>query len=365
MYVRRTQTRSTATGETYFTHRLVRSERHGQQVRAVTVLNLGRQFPVPREHRPVLCARIEELMHGRAARLPPDGPPSVEAAAQRHAALLLARWGERRAAPAAGAEATGTALDTDVQAVDVDSLELTRPRAVGVEQVALWAMRAVGFIELLTGLGRSGPLRSVILGAIIGRLARPGSERATRRWLEQQSGLGELLEVDFEAMAENAPYRASDALIKHRSPLEDALFGRVRSLFGLETTVTLYDLTNTYFEGEAARNPKARRGHSKEKRTDGPLVTLGLVLDGSGFVRRSEAFDGHVAEGTTLAGLLQSLGAPPGALIVRDSGLASEENLAWRQAEGYRYRVVSRERERQFDPRAAVALETAAGEPVH
>ena len=277
MYVRRTQTRNTATGETYFTHRLVRSERHGQKVRAVTVLNLGRHFPVPREHWPVLCARIEELMHGQAALLPLDGPPSVEAAAQRYAALLLARWGERRAAPAAGAEATGTALDTDVQAVDVDSLELTRPRAVGVEQVALWAMRAVGFIELLTGLGLSGPLRSVILGVIIGRMAHPGSERATRRWLERQSGLGELLEVDFEAMAENALYRASDALIQHRSTLEEALFGRVSSLFGLETTVTLYDLTNTYFEGEAARNPKARRGHSKEKRTDCPLVTLGLV----------------------------------------------------------------------------------------
>ena len=67
MYVRRTQTRSTATGETYFTHRLVRSERHGQKVRAVTVLNLGRHFPVPREHWPVLCARIEELMHGQVA----------------------------------------------------------------------------------------------------------------------------------------------------------------------------------------------------------------------------------------------------------------------------------------------------------
>ena len=365
MYVRRTQTRSTATGETYFTHRLVRSERHGQKVRAVTVLNLGRHFPVPREHWPVLCARIEELMHGQVALLPMDGPPSVEAAAQRYAALLLARWGERRAAPATGAEATGTALDTDVQAVDVDSLELTRPRAVGVEQVALWAMRAAGFIEILSGLGLSGPLRSVILGVIVGRMAHPGSERATRRWLERQSGLGELLEVDFEAMAENALYRASDALIKHRSTLEDALFGRVSNLFGLETTVTLYDLTNTYFEGEAARNPKARRGHSKEKRTDCPLVTLGLVLDGSGFVRRSECFAGHVAEGATLAGMLQGLDAPPGALIVMDSGLASAENLAWLQAEGYRYLVVSRERERQFDPRAAVAIETAAGEPVH
>jgi transposase len=364
MYVRRTQTRSTATGETYFTHRLVRSERHGRKVRAVTVLNLGRHFPVPQEHWPAFCARIEELACGQAALLPMDLPASVEAAAQRYAALLLARQGERQTVPAEGAGATETAVTADAQSVDVDSLELTRPRSVGVEQVALWAMQAVGLIELLIGLGLSGPLRSLIVGVIIGRMAHPASERATRRWLEQRSGLGELLEVDFEAMGENALYRAADALMKHRSAIEDALFRRVSDLFGLQTTVTLYDLTNTYFEGEAAVNPKAKYGPSKEKRTDCPLVTLGLVLDGSGFVRRSECFAGNVAEGTTLAGMLQSLGAPSGALIVMDRGLAAEENLTWLKAEGYRYLVVSRERERQFDPQAAIAIETAGGEPI-
>jgi len=367
MYVRRTQTRSTATGETYFTHRLVRSERHGQKVRAVTVLNLGRHFPVPQEHWPTLCARIEELVYGQQALLAMNSPPSVEAAAQRYAALLLARLGEHRTVPGEGqgvAETTEVTVSADVQSVDVNSLELTRPRSVGVEQVALWAMQTVGFIELLIGLGLSGPLRSILLGVIIGRMAHPASERATRRWLEQHSGLSELLEVDFEALAENALYRASDALMRHRSAIEGALFSRVSDLFGLETTVTLYDLTNTYFEGEAAANPKAHQGHSKEKRTDCPLVTLGLVLDGSGFVRRSECFDGNVAEGTTLAGMLGSLGAPSGALVVMDRGLASEENLAWLRAKGYRYLVVSRERERQFDPQAAVAIETACGDPI-
>jgi len=361
MYIRRTQTRSTASGETYFTYRLVRSERHGQKVRAVTVMNLGRHFPVPQEHWPAFCARLEELSIGQVALLPMDLTANVEAAAQRYGALLLARRGERQAAPA---EAPEAAVATDVQSVDIDSLELTRPRSVGVEQGALWAMQAAGFIELLIGLGLSGPLRSLILGVIIGRMAHPASERATRRWLEQRSGLGELLGVDFEAMAENALYRASDALMRHRSTIEDALFKRVNDLFGLEATVTLYDLTNTYFEGEAAVNPKAQHGPSKEKRTDCPLVTLGLVLDGSGFVRRSECFDGNAAEGKTLEGMLRSLGAPSGALVVMDRGLAAEENLAWLREEGYRYLVVSRERERQFDSQAAIEIETAGGGPI-
>ncbi|MDY0282549.1 MAG: transposase, partial [Salinivirgaceae bacterium] len=68
----------------------------------------------------------------------------------------------------------------------------------------------------------------------------------------------------------------------------------------IPATVTLYDLTNTYFEGEMAGNAKAAHGHSKEKRSDCPLVTLGLVLDGSGFVRRSRMFEGNVSEAVTL-----------------------------------------------------------------
>jgi hypothetical protein len=100
MYIRRTQTRSTATGETYFTYRLVRSERQGVKVRAVTLLNLGRHFAIAQEHWPALCARIEELLCGQGALFPMDLPQSVEMAAQRYTGLLLARWGERQAAPA-------------------------------------------------------------------------------------------------------------------------------------------------------------------------------------------------------------------------------------------------------------------------
>jgi transposase len=159
-------------------------------------------------------------------------------------------------------------------------------------------------------------------------------------------------------------YRAGDVLMRHRAALEEAVFTRLSDLFALDWTVTLYDLTNTYFEGEAPINPKAQYGHSKEKRSDCPLLTLGLVLDGSGFVRRSQVFDGNVVEGTTLEGMLKGLGAPAGALVVMDRGVATAENLTWLRAGGYRYLVVSRERHRQFDPHQATDLQTAGGECV-
>ena len=353
MYIRRTHTSNSATGERYTTHRLVQSERVGGRVRQVTLLNLGRQFTLPQEEWPALCARLEELRSGQGALL--AGAVLVEREAQRLFARLLARQG---VAPATAGRTDGG----DVQAVDVDSLELSRPRSVGVESVALWAMAEVRFVELLQDLGLSGPQRALIVGAVVGRMAAPGSERATHRWLGERSGLGELLEVDFETLPLAPFYRAADLLMRHRTVIEQTVFTRVSDLFGLDWTVTLYDLTNTFFEGAAAGNPKAQRGHSKEQRNDCPLVTLGLVLDGSGFVRRSQTFDGAVTEGTTLDGMLQGLGAPRGALVVMDAGIATADNILWLRTQGYRYLVVSRERQRQFDATAATSLTTASGE---
>ena len=182
----------------------------------------------------------------------------------------------------------------------MDSLELIRPRSVGVEHVGLWAMDQLGLRSCLEKLGIGASLRAAAIGSIIARMARPGSERAARRWLGERSALDELLGVDFQTLDPMQLYRASDALMAHREAIEHHLFDRAMDLFDLRPTVTLFDLTNTYFEGEARGQP-ARRGHSKEKRTDCPLLTLGLVLDASGFVRRSQVFAGNVREHHTLA----------------------------------------------------------------
>ena len=357
MYIRRTQTRNSATGEAYYTQRLVQSVRVGSQVRQTTLLNLGRHFALAQEEWPALCARLEELRSGQGALLGRVGSMRVEREAQR----LFARWLARQPVVATTASAART---PDVQAIDVDSLALSRPRTVGVEAVGLWAMAEVDLVGLLQALGLTGPQRALSVGAIIGRMAAPGSERATHRWLGERSGLGELLDLDFEALPLVPFCRAADGLMRHRAAIEQRLFARVSERFALEWTVTLYDLSNPCFEGEAAGNPKAQRGHSKEKRRDCPLVTLGLVLDGSGLVRRSQTFDGNGVEGTTLEDLLHRLGAPRGALVVMDAGMATEENIVWLRTQGYRYLVVSRERQRQFEAREAITLETAHGEPV-
>jgi len=354
MYIRQTKTRSSKTGEDYYTFRLVASERVGTKVKQRTLLNLGRNFSLPKDQWPQLCARIDQILSGQAAFFPESA--EIEAEAQRYAARLVVL-----SAPAAPVQENS---EVEYQEVDIDSLELVRPRSVGVEHVGLSALSWLEIPQILESVGFNGVQRAAALGSIIGRMAVPGSELATQRWLTQRSALGELLGADFEAMALMRFYRVSDLLVRHRKAIEEALFPRIQNLFTIPETVTLYDLTNTYFEGEMAGNAKARRGRSKEKRSDCPLVTLGLVLDGSGFVRRSQMFEGNVSEGKTLEGMLQGLDTPPGALVIMDAGIATEANINWLVEHHYRYLVVSRERSRRFDESQAVETTTASEQTI-
>ena len=360
MFIRKTRTNNKITGEGYFTFRLVRGERIGGKVRQITVLNLGRHFAIKQADWPLLCSRIEQLLRPQELLLNLACPAHIERAAQRYVGQLVAR----APASAAGDESApvpAAAAAPDFQELDVDSLQQSQPRSVGVEHVALSTLTELGFIDKLTELGISGSMRSAIVGNLIGRMAHPTSELGTWDWLQTHSALGELIDADFNAKSPMALYRASDLLMRHRGAIENHLFSSVQSLFQLEETVTLYDLTNTYFEGEALGNAKARRGRSKENRPIA-LLTLGLVLDGSGFVRRSATFAGNVSEGTTLQAMLAGLNARRGALVIMDAGIATAANLDWLIEHGYRYLVVRRGGTRQFADERAVDIKTASGD---
>lgn len=352
MFIRRTRTRSRDASE-YFTYRLVESERVGERVRQRTLLNLGRHFDVPREHWSALVAAIESRRSGQNGLLDTDLPAAYQALAERYAARLLERQGTAdQQAPAESVFAE----------VDLDSLELARGRSVGGEHVAMAAVRELGLADKLAELGLNGPQRGAALGNIIARMLAPASERASARWLAQDSGLGELLGYDYGSMNLHRLYDAPDRLLRHKEALEAHLYERERTLFDPGDTITLYDLTNTFFEGDARANELATRGHSKDKRFDRCLVTLGLVLDGDGFPKRSEIFAGNAGEAATLAHMLDGLDAPPGATVVVDAGIASQANLEWLVAHGYHYLVVTRQRRGEIDPELAETLTTRGGE---
>jgi len=182
----------------------------------------------------------------------------------------------------------------------------------------------------------------------------PGSERELRRYAKEHSALDELLETDFSYVGHNMLYHNSDLLFTHKETIERFLRIRSKEIFSLGETIILYDLTNTYFSGSAAEYKKAKRGRSKQKRSDRPLVTLGVVLDERGFIKCSRIFDGNVSEPFTLVDMINDIHSqvsretPPLLVtkptIVMDAGIASEDNLSMVKENGFSYIVVSRSR---------------------
>lgn len=352
MFIRCTTTRTKKTGETYKTFRLVESERVNGKVKQRTLLNLGRYFDLPPTQWQLLSSRIDQLLSTQASFFSIESEEPLEALAQRYAAQIIA--------------SRSTCVDDKIkfETVDIASLELVRPRRVGIEHLALHAVKQLTLDDKLKSLGFNQQQLAASLGNIIARMAAPASELATYHWLQNQSGLGELIDHDFEGMGLDRLYQVSDLLWKHREAIETHLYRQERDLFSFGETITLYDLTNTFFEGTAKSNPTARRGRSKEKRTDCPLVTLGLVLNGSGFPRKSQIFPGNASEPETLQLMLQGLEGRSGSTVILDAGIASEENIQYLIEHGYHYIVVSRKRKRQFDEDLSIIIKDIPGQTV-
>ena len=218
MFIRRTTIKSRNNAEPYYTHRLVESERVNGRMKQRIILNLGRHFEVPKADWRFLSSRIEQLLGAQAALLALELPTKLEALAQRLAAQILASRGEEVSTP-----------DAHVS-VDLDTLELVRPRRVGIEQLALHAMEQLALRDKLAALGFNRHQLAAAVGNILARMAFPASELASHQWLQQRSGLGELLGYDFESMGRDRLYQASDQLWKHKVALESHLYGHAQAL---------------------------------------------------------------------------------------------------------------------------------------
>jgi transposase len=149
-----------------------------------------------------------------------------------------------------------------------------------------------------------------------------------------------------------------------KDAIEKHLSARTNELFELEDKIILYDLTNTYFEGEKRHSQLARFGRSKEKRSDAKLVVLALVVNIEGFIKYSSIHEGNIADCKTLSAMIDKLASHTcnhKAVIVLDAGIATEENLQLIEAKGHKYLCVSRSRLKEYEAvqdRLTVLMET-------
>lgn len=338
MYIRYSQQKNLKTGQRYTSYRLVETYRNEQgKISQHLLLNLGAQFNLPKEQWPSLTKRIDEICKGQQALF--DETLPIEKEAHRIAKLLGQRLSQASAEDTVSVEKA-----TDYQTVDVNSLKHHDIRFIGAEHLGLFAAKQLHLAELLQSVGFNQKQANTAIATIIGRLVRPGSELSTHRYLTEQSALDELLDTDFSNLPLKNLYQISDKLLTHKTVIEEKLYQREKDLFQLSDIITLFDLTNTYFEGTAKLYSKAKYGRSKEKRSDCPLVTLGLVLDSSGFVKRSQIFAGNVSESSTLKEILSTLDGDKKPTVVMDAGIFTADNIAWLNEQGYHYIGVSRQK---------------------
>ena len=275
MYIKATKTHTDKNGNPVRSYRLVLAQRVGGKVRHRTLLNLGTNYPVPREKWKAVTDLAEALLLGRPPLL--EAAPDVQAAADDIVARLRARGFRAEAL-------REEAHRPDVATVDLDSLAHENPRSVGCERLCLKALDDLGFADILYGLdikGRDGRIASAL---IVARMVHPASERETSRWLRRDSATAELLglEGDRKALSRKTLYRIGDLLWRHRADIQKELFSRERSLLDIPDTIAFYDLTNVHYHGHM-HGELPRFGRSKQKRDDCLLVTLALALDGAGF----------------------------------------------------------------------------------
>jgi len=340
MFIRKTKKVVRETQKSYFVYQLVESVRTERGPRQQILLSLGSNLGIADEDLKLLANRIEEIFTGIQSFV--ICSEKIECLAERYASQLL-----QRIAKTIPHKTEFSEEEPDYQSIDIHTIQQQEPRTVGAEHLLLHLISQVDLQKKFKELGFSKTEIALSLGTIIGRAIFPASERATYEWLIHRSGLGELIDFDFRKTSLHQLYKVSDLLLEHKIELEKYLTTTEQTVHGYKSTMILYDMTNTYMEGQAKNNPKANRGFSKEKRFDCPLITLGLVINEHGFATRSSLFPGNISEAKTLeqaVGALYSSNDLFKPIIVLDAGIATEENLQWLRTHHFFYIVSARQK---------------------
>lgn len=254
---------------------------------------------------------------------------------------------QQAAGPAAIAQ-RGLFGEVEPQWVEVDlkRISVERKRAFGGPWLGLQLCRQIGladFIERTLPTGQEEipwPVMAQIL--ILARLCHPSSELHIAEHFYDASALSDLLGVPADKVNEDRLYRALDQLLPHKESLEKHLKNRLGELFELDYDLLLYDVTSTYFEGEAKQIPLAQRGYSRDHRPDCKQVNIALVVSREGIPLGYELFAGNRNDVTTLEEIVERIERLYGKakrIWVMDRGMISEENVRYLQEAGRRYIV--------------------------
>ena len=337
-------------GRTYTNYVLVESVHTPKGPRQKTICALGDLGARSRAEWLKLAGKIEDALVGQGDLL--DADDAEVAAIVGRVKTRRSRQQKERPEPSAPSSSPASSPRASAGAlikVDPARVATERHREAGPVHVGYQFWQRLELDRILRDCGLSAKVRRLACAMVLNRLIAPASEHAMPAWM-RRTALGDLLGTDFDALEEDPLYEVLDKLHPHRATIEAALVARERNLFNLDVTIYLYDLTSTYFEGACARNPKAKRGYSRDHRPDCKQVIVALVITRDGFAITHEVFAGNTQDRATLAIMLDLLaeraGLKEGATVVVDRGMAFDENIAEIKRRKLHYVVASRQPER-------------------
>lgn len=235
--------------------------------------------------------------------------------------------------------------------VNADTLRHSNVREIGAENIACQTWEKLQLTPFLLSQGFSQEQALLAGTQVVSRAVYPASELKTTRWIQENSAICELTGYDIDKITKDKLYQSALRLYQVKDKLEKHLSHRTNELFDLNDKIILYDLTNTYFEGEKRHSQLAKFGRSKEKRNDAKLVVLALVVNMEGFIKYSSILEGNVADSNTLSAMIEKLASHTchgPAVVVLDAGISTEENLKLIEAKGYNYLCVSRTKLKEY-----------------
>ena len=228
--------------------------------------------------------------------------------------------------------------------VRLKGIRVERSRQFGDVYLALALWRGVGLEELCERLFPAGQERiswaKMAAVLVAARFCEPSSELHIAEDWYRRTALCDLLQLGDEEVNKDRLYRGLDHLLVHKAALEAHLSQRCGELFAIQNEVLLYDVTSTYFEGQAEGNPQAQRGYSRDHRPDCKQVCIALVVTFDGFPLGYEVFAGNTHDSKTLQTIVATMEARHGAfgrVWISDRGMASPGNLTWLRQTGRRY----------------------------
>ena len=349
MFIKRIDKSSSKTGRNYFTYRLCESYRIDNKVRHRNILNVGKLESIRREDFKMLCDRIEQKVKGVNPLF-----SSISANVEKEAEFIYQRILQEKlldcTVPTVSPFVETESENRDIRPVDINSIENEDSRTFGGEWLSKQMLDDCGLSNFLSQNIGNEDVEKLIELEVISRMIHPSSELETSRWVESESSSREILSLQ-KTPDHRKLYEAARTLYGHKKEVEDFLYEHFASKYPDKMRLCLYDLTNFYFEGRKTDSTLSQFGRSKEKRNDAKLVSLALLTNGQGFVRRSKLYGGNISEPATMQEVISELETDSKKdsvlfeskpVAVMDAGIATEDNLEFLRNKGFDYICVSR-----------------------